>query len=81
MLDPAFSFGMLKDKVPLFNEHALALVKDLETLVGKPAVDILDLIKCHYFNALSGKYLIHLNFRVLNLCNAFRNMLAMFPFC
>ena len=54
MLNPSFQMEMLKERVPLFNEHASALVKDLETLLEASSVDPLDLIKCHHFNALNG---------------------------
>ena len=47
---------MLKEKVPLFNEHALALIEDLKTLDDKPSSDYLNFIKRHYFNVLSGKF-------------------------
>lgn len=66
MINPVFNFRMLKDRVPLFNEHALAFVKDVEKLVGKPSVHLLDVIKCHYFNSLFGKYLIHINYRLFS---------------
>lgn len=54
MLNPSFQYGMLKERVPLFNEHASALVKDLGTLADTGSTDPLDVIKSHYLNALKG---------------------------
>lgn len=71
MINPSFSLGMLKDRIPLFNEHALAFVKDIEKLVGKPSVDLMDVIKCHYFNSLFGKYFFHINSRLFRICVLF----------
>lgn len=55
LISPAFQLRMLKQKVPLFNDHALALIEDLKTQASEPSSNYLSTIKRHYFNALSGK--------------------------
>lgn len=55
--------GVMKDRVPLFNEHAMALVCDMEKLAGKPSVDLTEVLKSNYFNALNGKCFSSLDFK------------------
>lgn len=52
LINPAFHLNMLKEKVPEFNKHALALVKDFESLVDKSSSDILPFVKRHLLNSL-----------------------------